>query len=70
MHTLTIQTEFTFGDRVEFDSRLQGCSGVGTIYAITIDDQMHVDYIIAVEAESALRAGIQEHEITLAREMS
>jgi hypothetical protein len=66
MHTLTIRTKFTFGDRVRFDSRAQGCSGNGTIFAITIDKEWRIDYIIEIDQGefSDLQAGILEEEIT------
>ena len=67
MHVLTVQTKFTFGVRVRFDSRLQGCSGTGTVFAITVDDQRRIDYIIAIDEgmDHRLKAGILEEELTL-----
>ena len=67
MHTLTVRTKFTFGDRVRFDSAIQGRSGIGTIFAITIDAERQIDYIIEInEGESHdLQPGILDHEITL-----
>jgi hypothetical protein len=67
MHTLTIRTKFTFGDRVRFDSRAQGYSGIGTIFAITIDAEGQIDYIVELGAgeEHDLQPGIYEDEITL-----
>jgi hypothetical protein len=63
MHMLTIQTRFTFGDRVRFDSTTQGCSGSGKIVAITVDARGQIDYIIDTGI-SCLQAGILEDEIT------
>jgi hypothetical protein len=67
MHTLTVHTKFTFGDRVRFDSAAQGCSGTGTVFAITVDKERQVDYLIEINrgAYSDLQPGILEHEITL-----
>ena len=64
MHTLTVQTKYTFGDRVRFDSTLQGCSGIGTIFAITIDAEGQIDYMIEVE-RGEIQPGILENEISL-----
>ena len=64
MHTLTVLTKFTFGDRVRFDSAAQHCSGSGTIFAITIDAQGQVDYLIEISMGD-LQPGILEHEINL-----
>jgi hypothetical protein len=67
MHTHTIRTRFTFGDRVRYDSKLQRCSGTGTIFVISLDATGRVDYIIEVDRGdfSDLQAGVQEDEITL-----
>lgn len=67
MHTLTIRTRFTFGDRVRFDSVLQHCRGTGTISAITVDGDGHIDYLIEISRGdySDLQPGILENEITL-----
>jgi len=68
MHTHTIRTRFTFGDRVRFDSRLQGCMGEGTIFAITFDAEGNIDYMISITGAdgitSELQPGILEDEIT------
>lgn len=65
MHTLTLHTKYTFGDRVRFDSRAQGRTGSGRIVAITVDDEGRIDYIIDVKTGqfSHLQAGIYEDEI-------
>jgi hypothetical protein len=67
MHILTIQTKFTFGDRVHYDSRIQQCSGTGIVYAITVDSERLVDYMIKIDEGgcSNLQPGIQEEELTL-----
>ncbi len=68
MHTLTVRTKFTFGDRVRFVSPTQGCSGTGRIIAITIDDQRQIDYVIAIkcgEDTEEMQPGILEQELTL-----
>ena len=64
MHTLTIQTKFTFGDRVRFDSPFQGKNGTGTIVAITVGPGNEIDYLID-PGDGYLQGGILEHEITL-----
>jgi hypothetical protein len=69
MHTLTVRTKFTFGDRVRFDSKVQGCSGSGTICGITMYDDGEIDYMIRYitrqgEPET-LQPGIVQDEITL-----
>jgi hypothetical protein len=65
VHTLTIRTKFTFGDHVRFDSHAQGCSGIGTVFAITVDKDGNVDYIVERDGHSQLQAGILENEATL-----
>ena len=64
MHTLTVQTKYTFGDRVRFDSPTQRRSGTGTIFAITIDGEGMIDYMIAINGGADLQPGILENEIT------
>jgi hypothetical protein len=66
-HTLTLQTKFTFGDRVRFDSQLQSRRGTGTIFAITIDSERRIDYLIQVDGTTfgELQPGILEEEIEL-----
>ena len=64
---LTIESKFAFGDRVRFESRLQG-NGVGKIIAIMIDDQKKISYMIDVstgEVSDIAFAGIFEDEIEL-----
>jgi hypothetical protein len=67
MHTLTVWTMFTFGDRVRFDSPTQQRSGSGTVFAITVDRYGQVDYMIDIGqgAYSDLQPGILENEMTL-----
>jgi hypothetical protein len=65
MHTVTFQARFAFGDRVRFDSKMQGCSGVGKIFAITIDLSGHFDYMIEIDGSHVIQPGIQEGEIVL-----
>jgi hypothetical protein len=65
MHTHTVQTKFTFGDRVRVDSTLQQFSGTGTVFAICFDGDGIIDYLITVDGEDLLRGGIQEYEMTL-----
>jgi hypothetical protein len=68
MHTLTVRTRFTFGDRVRFDSRAQGRSGVGKVFAITIDAEGRIDYMIEMmdrDGFGDLQPGILEDEMTL-----
>jgi hypothetical protein len=68
MHVLTIQTKFTFGDRVRVDSRTQNRVGSGTIIAITIDNERNIDYTIAMDGDQFLQPGILDDEIALERE--
>lgn len=69
MHSLTVRTKFTFGDRVRFDSKVQGCSGLGTICGITMHDDGEVDYMIRYMIkqgdQDVLQPGILQDEITL-----
>ncbi|WP_148087919.1 hypothetical protein [Gemmata obscuriglobus] len=67
MHTLTVRTRFTFGDRVRFDSPMQRCSGEGTVFAITVGADGQIDYMIEIgrDGYSDLQPGILEDEITL-----
>ena len=70
MHVLTIETKFTFGDRVRFDSRTQNRRGSGTIFAITLDSERTIDYTIAIDGrfDESLQPGILEDEIELERD--
>jgi hypothetical protein len=63
MHTHTLRTKFTFGDRVRFDSPTQRCSGTGTIFGIIVDRYGHLDYMIEVDGRTSIRPGILEDEI-------
>lgn len=67
MHRLIVITKFTFGDRVRFESTAQGCNGIGTVFAITVDRERNVDYLIEIDrgTYTDLQPGILEHEITL-----
>ncbi len=66
MHTLVVQTKFTFGDRVRFDSATQHCNGLGRIAGITIyNAHGEHDYFIDVGPGEYIQGGIEEHEITL-----
>jgi hypothetical protein len=65
MHRRTLETKYTFGDRVRFDSPSQGCQGVGTIYGITIYATGEPDYLIHPDDDSAIQPGILENEISL-----
>jgi hypothetical protein len=65
MHTFTIQSKFTFGDRVYFDSPTQGCRGTGKIFAIVIDAHGYLDYMIEQDDRPEIQPGIQESEIAL-----
>jgi hypothetical protein len=68
MHTHTIRTRFTFGDRVRFDSQWQRCSGEGKVIDFTVEADGQVDYMIEIlsaDGTSTIQPGIQEGEITL-----
>lgn len=65
MHTHTIRTRFTFGDRIRFNSRMQRCSGEGTVVAFTVGADGQIEYLIEVVGEENLQPGILEDEITL-----
>jgi hypothetical protein len=67
MHTHTVRTRFTFGDRVRFDSQLMRCTGEGTVFGITFVADGQVDYLIEIgrDGYSDLQPGIYEDEITL-----
>ena len=67
MHTHTIQTKFTFGDKVQFDSPFQRASGSGTIVGITLGPENQIDYLIDT-GDGFLQGGIEEHELTLITE--
>lgn len=64
MHTHTIRTKFTFGDRVRFNSLLNG-SGVGTVFAICFDESGGVDYLIQLDGRDDMQGGIADDEMTL-----
>jgi hypothetical protein len=64
MHTLTVRTKFTFGDRVRFNSPTQRLSGSGQVFAITVDYEGRIDYLIEVRP-GYLQPGILEEEIAL-----
>lgn len=67
MHTITIRSKFTFGDRVRFDSKAQHRSGTGTVFAITMAHDGQIDYIIEIPmgGYSDLQPGIYENEMIL-----
>lgn len=67
VHTLTFTTKFTFGDKVRFDSPVQGRSGIGHIFAITIDEYRQIDYIVSIDKgdHHDLQPGIVETEMSL-----
>lgn len=66
MHTHTIRTRYTFGDRIRFSSVVQGLGGTGTVYAICFSGDGIIDYLIAVDGDIGhVRGGIEEHEMTL-----
>jgi hypothetical protein len=68
MYPLIIKSKFTFGDRVSFFSRIQcGIAGSGDIYAITIDAEGRIDYMIQLDENATrnIQPGILENEITL-----
>jgi hypothetical protein len=67
MHTHVVQTKFTFGDRVRFDSPTQRRSGTGAVVGVTIwtpsGGGEPIDYTLQVDGELDLWAGILEHEM-------
>ncbi|WP_020475688.1 phospholipase D-like domain-containing protein [Zavarzinella formosa] len=65
MHTHTLRTKYTFGDRVRFNSHTQGIEGTGKIFAITVDSEGQIDYIVDIGRGeySELQNGIYEDEI-------
>ncbi|AMV24912.1 hypothetical protein VT84_10975 [Gemmata sp. SH-PL17] len=68
MHTLTVRTRFTFGDRVRFESQLQRCSGIGTVAGIMVSSDGSVDYMIEIaraDGYSDFQPGILEGELAL-----
>jgi hypothetical protein len=68
MHTLTVQTRFTFGDRVRFEAPGQECSDVGMVVAITINRDGKIDYVIKLDqvgGAGALQPGVPESDVTL-----
>lgn len=65
MHTHTIQTKFMFGDRVRFDSKLQGLSGSGTVFEVSFGgDPLFMHYTIEL-GNGHHQPGILEDEIML-----
>ena len=64
MHTHTVRTKFTIGDRVQFDSPTQRCSGIGIILGFTVGQDCRSTRIDPGE-DGDLYAGTQEYEITL-----
>jgi hypothetical protein len=64
VHTHTLRTKYTFGDRVRFDSPTQRRSGTGTICVITFDGYGRIDYIIEVDGQPYMQGGILEDEIS------
>jgi hypothetical protein len=65
MNTISIQTKFTFGARVRFDSPSQQCSGIGKVLLITMDAERRLDYVIEVDGNDELQPGILEDEVSL-----
>ncbi len=67
MYTLVVQTKFTFGDRVRFDSATQHCNGSGKVFGITVyNAQGDFTYLIDQGGGKYVQGGIAEHEIALA----
>lgn len=64
MHTHTIRTKFTFGDRVRYSSQLNS-TGEGTVVAISFDADSKVCYYIEPDSKEYWQGGIEEHEMTL-----
>lgn len=62
MHTHTIQTKYTFGDRVRYSSHLNG-SGEGTVAAISFMQEGHPCYYIELE-DATWQGGITDADIT------
>jgi hypothetical protein len=64
MHTLTITTRYTFGDKVRFDS-ING-KGTGKVFAIDVDKERCISYVIEIDMGqySDVQPGILESEIT------
>jgi hypothetical protein len=66
MHALTLNTRFTFGDRVHFKSVIQDCAGTGTVFGITIDKDGLITYLIDTSPDDdVIHAGIVENEMVL-----
>jgi hypothetical protein len=66
MHTHTIRTKFTFGDRVRFDSVMTR-SGVGTVLEIVFgiyDGRTQIYYMLELKSGD-IQGGITEDEMTL-----
>ena len=65
MHTHTIRTKFTFGDRVRFDTKMNG-SGIGTVLEIVFGSDGIMYYMIEIDRDSCdIQGGILEDEMTL-----
>ncbi|MCI0702310.1 MAG: hypothetical protein L0241_14605 [Planctomycetia bacterium] len=71
MHTLTVQTKFTFGDRVRVNSFTQRRKGTGTVEAIMLDRYGQTSYMIGFDgSEEDFQPGILESEMTMLEEAS
>ena len=67
MHTLTIQTKYTFGDHVWVESPSQHYYGLGVVAVITVDGTGLIDYMIEGD-NRVIQPGILEGEMTLSEE--
>ena len=64
MHTHTIRTKFTFGDRVRYQSRSPfNGSGTGRVAVVTFDASGYIDYMIEL-SDGSIQGGIAEDEMT------
>jgi hypothetical protein len=64
MHTHTVRTRYTFGDRVRYSSQYNG-SGTGKIVSICFHDSDPPYYYIEVDGSRDIQGGIMDDEITL-----
>lgn len=66
MHTITFQSKFYFGDHVGFYTEDEGAAR-GTVIAITVDEELNVDYTILLDGQDEAVAGITANDMSLLR---
>jgi hypothetical protein len=63
MHTHTVRTKYTFGDRVRYATQWND-AGIGTIVSICFEPDLSYYYFIEVDESRDIQGGIEDGDIT------